>query len=180
MGTRGVDFRPSQRLAQLAHLYGTEYSGNHADHSNQDLNRLRRTFMKWLNFGSLFGRNKQLIGLDIGSSAIKLVQMKEVNGKYFLQKFGMKPLEPEVIVDGTVMDAGRVVTVIKELLSELNIKLKHAAISVSGHSVIVKKISLPPMSDEELETEVKVAAEQYIPFDLNEVNLDFHILDNAE
>jgi type IV pilus assembly protein PilM len=136
--------------------------------------------MKGLHFGSLFGRNKQLIGLDIGSSAIKLVQMKEVNGKYFLQKFGMKPLEPEVIVDGTVMDAGRVVTVIKELLTELNIKLKHAAISVSGHSVIVKKISLPLMSDEDLETEVKVAAEQYIPFDLNEVNLDFHILDAAE
>jgi type IV pilus assembly protein PilM len=132
--------------------------------------------MKWLNFGSTFGRNKQLLGLDIGSSAIKVVQMKEVNGKYFLQKFGMKPLEPEVIVDGTVMDAGRVVTVIKELLKETNIKLKHVAISVSGHSVIVKKISLPPMADDELESEVKVAAEQYIPFDINEVNLDFHLL----
>jgi type IV pilus assembly protein PilM len=136
--------------------------------------------MKWLNFGSMFGRNKQLLGLDIGSSAIKLVQMKEVNGKYFLQKFGMKPLEPEVIVDGTVMDAGRVVTAIKELLAETNTKLKHAAISVSGHSVIVKKISLPPMADDELESEVKVAAEQYIPFDINEVNLDFHLLNPSE
>lgn len=136
--------------------------------------------MKGLNFGSLFGRNKQLVGLDIGSSAIKLVQMKEVNGKYYLQKFGMKALEPEVIVDGTVMDAGRVVAAIKELLNEHHIKLKHVAISVSGHSVIVKKISLPPMSDDELETEVKVAAEQYIPFDLNEVNLDFHILNPAD
>lgn len=132
--------------------------------------------MKRLNFGSMFGRQKQLLGLDIGSSAIKLVQMKEINGKYILQKFGMKPLEPEVIVDGTVMDAGRVVTAIKELLSEMNIKLKHVAISVSGHSVIVKKISLPPMADDELDSEVKLAAEQYIPFDLNEVNLDFHIL----
>ena len=132
--------------------------------------------MEWLNFGSMLGRNKQLVGLDIGSSAIKVVQIKEVNGKYFLQKFGMKPLEPEVIVDGTVMDAGRVVTAIKELLTETNIKLKNAAISVSGHSVIVKKISLPPMADDELESEVKVAAEQYIPFDINEVNLDFHVL----
>ena len=55
--------------------------------------------MKWLDFGSMLRRNKQLLGLDIGSSAIKVVQMKEVNGKYFLQKFGMKPLEPEVIVE---------------------------------------------------------------------------------
>jgi type IV pilus assembly protein PilM len=136
--------------------------------------------MKWLNFNSMFGRNKQLLGLDIGSSAIKVVQIKEVNGKYFLQKFGMKPLEPEVIVDGTVMDAGRVVMAIKELLKETNIKLKNVAISVSGHSVIVKKISLPPMADDEMESEVKVAAEQYIPFDINEVNLDFHVLPPAE
>jgi type IV pilus assembly protein PilM len=136
--------------------------------------------MEWLNFGSMFGRNKQLLGLDIGSSAIKVVQIKEVNGKYFLQKFGMKPLEPEVIVDGTVMDAGRVVMAIKELLKETNIKLKNAAISVSGHSVIVKKISLPSMGDDELESEVKAAAEQYIPFDINEVNLDFHVLRPSE
>ncbi len=136
--------------------------------------------MEWLHFGSMLGRNKQLLGLDIGSSAIKVVQMKEVNGKYFLQRFGMKPLEPEVIVDGTVMDAGRVVVAIKELLNETNIKLKNVAISVSGHSVIVKKISLPSMGDDELESEVKVAAEQYIPFDINEVNLDFHVVRPSE
>ncbi|WP_447979924.1 type IV pilus assembly protein PilM [Candidatus Nitrospira bockiana] len=133
-----------------------------------------------LALGALLGRNRQLVGLDIGSSAIKLVQMKEVKGKYSLQKFALKPLEPEVIVDGTVMDAGRVVTAIKELVSETNTKLRQVAISVSGHSVIVKKITLPPMGDDELENEVKLAAEQYIPFDLNEVNLDFHVLSANE
>ena len=132
------------------------------------------------NMGSMLGRNKQLVGLDIGSSAIKLVQLKEVKGRYSLQKFGIKPLEPEVIVDGTVMDAGRVVTAIKELMEETGVKLRNVAISVSGHSVIVKKISLPPMGDDELETEVKLAAEQYIPFDLNEVNLDYHVVNAAE
>jgi type IV pilus assembly protein PilM len=132
------------------------------------------------NMGSMLGRNKQLVGLDIGSSAIKLVQLKEVKGRYSLQKFGIKPLEPEVIVDGTVMDAGRVVTAIKELMEETGAKLRNVAISVSGHSVIVKKISLPPMGDDELETEVKLAAEQYIPFDLNEVNLDYHVVNAAE
>jgi type IV pilus assembly protein PilM len=133
-----------------------------------------------LDIGSMLSAKKQLLGLDIGSSAIKLVQIKEVKGAYFLQKFGIKPLEPEVIVDGTVMDAGRVVTVIKELLQEANVKLKNVATSISGHSVIVKKITLPPMADDELETQVKLAAEQYIPFDINEVNLDFHVLNPSD
>lgn len=119
---------------------------------------------------------RQLVGLDIGSSAIKVAQLKESKGRYFLQKFGVKPLEPEVIVDGTVMDEGRVVLAIRELFEEANVKNKHVAISISGHAVIVKKISLPPMPDEELEGQVKLAAEQYIPFDINEVNIDFHVL----
>ncbi|MBM4134828.1 MAG: hypothetical protein FJ245_13795 [Nitrospira sp.] len=130
--------------------------------------------------GAWFGPSRQLLGLDIGSSAIKLVQMREQKGKYVLQKFGIKLLEPEVIVDGTVMDAARVVTAIKELLQESNVKLKNVAMSISGHSVIVKKISLPPIPDEELEGQVKLAAEQYIPFDINEVNLDFHVLTPPE
>jgi type IV pilus assembly protein PilM len=119
---------------------------------------------------------KQLVGLDIGSSAIKLVQLKESKGRYILQKFGVKPLEPEVIVDGTVMDEGRVVSAIRELFDETGVKNKQVAVSISGHAVIVKKISLPPMPDEELEGQVKLAAEQYIPFDINEVNIDFHVL----
>ncbi|UVT19228.1 MAG: type IV pilus assembly protein PilM [Nitrospira sp.] len=119
---------------------------------------------------------RQLVGLDIGSSAIKVAQLKESKGRYFLQKFGVKPLEPEVIVDGTVMDEGRVVSAIQELFDEANVKNKHVAISISGHAVIVKKISLPPMPDDELEGQVKLAAEQYIPFDINEVNIDFHVL----
>lgn len=137
---------------------------------------------QWLNLDvrSLWGPTKQLLGLDIGSSAIKLVQMKEQKGRYILQKFGVKSLEPEVIVDGTVMDAARVVAVIKELLKETDAKLTQVAMSISGHSVIVKKITLPPMPDEELEGQVQLAAEQYIPFDINEVNLDFHILNPLE
>ncbi len=125
---------------------------------------------------SMLTPRRQLVGLDIGSSAIKLVQLKESKGRYFLQKFGVKPLEPEVIVDGTVMDEGRVVSAIRELFDECNVKNKHVAVSISGHAVIVKKISLPPMPDEELEGQVRLAAEQYIPFDINEVNIDFHVL----
>ncbi|MET0516101.1 MAG: type IV pilus assembly protein PilM [Nitrospiraceae bacterium] len=132
------------------------------------------------NMFSMFSPKRQLLGLDIGSSGIKMVQLKEIRGRYILQKFGVKELEPEVIVDGTVMDEGRVVSAIKELIEENNTKLKQVAISISGHAVIIKKISLPPMPDEELEGQVKLAAEQYIPFDINEVNLDFHVLPPSE
>ena len=125
---------------------------------------------------SLLTPRKQLVGLDIGSSAIKLVQLKESKGRYILQKFGVKPLEPEVIVDGMVMDEGRVVSAIRELFDETGVQNKQVAVSISGHAVIVKKISLPPLPDEELEGQVKLAAEQYIPFDINEVNIDFHVL----
>jgi type IV pilus assembly protein PilM len=129
---------------------------------------------------SMLTPKRQLVGLDIGSSGIKLVQLKENRGRYVLQKFGMKALEPEVIVDGTVMDEGRVVSAIKELYDELNVKVKQVAVSISGHAVIIKKISLPPMPDDELEGQVRLAAEQYIPFDINEVNIDFHVLPAAE
>ncbi len=129
---------------------------------------------------TMFAAKRQLVGLDIGSRAVKLVQIKEVKGKYFLQKFGIKPLEPEVIVDGTVMDAGRVIDAIKELLQEQGVKVKQVALSVSGHAVIVKKINLPQTPDDQMEAKVKEAAEQYIPFDINEVNLDYFILNPAE
>lgn len=129
---------------------------------------------------SFFASSKQLVGLDIGSSSIKVVQMKEAKGRYVLLKFGVKPLDPETIVDGTVMDAGKVVAAIKELFKEQRVRGKQVATSISGHSVIVKKITLPTVPEEELETQVRLAAEQYIPFDINEVNLDFHILNPNE
>ena len=128
----------------------------------------------------VFAAKRQLVGLDIGSRAIKLVQIKELKGKYILQKFGIKLLEPEVIVDGTVMDAGRVIDVIKELIQEQGVTVKSVALSVSGHAVIVKKINLPQTPDDQMEAKVKEAAEQYIPFDINEVNLDWFTLNPAE
>lgn len=125
----------------------------------------------------MFKKIKPLMGLDIGSSAIKLVQMSEIKRGYSLEKFGVIPLDPELIVDGTVMDAGRVTDAIRQLVAEQKFKLREVAMAVSGHSVIVKKIQVPVMSEDELEESIKWEAEQYIPFDINDVNLDFHILD---
>ncbi len=129
---------------------------------------------------SLFSRPKNLIGLDIGSGAIKLVQLRRDGGGYKLQNFGIKLLDSELVVDGTIMDTERVVSVIKSLLAEHSIKEKEVAFSVSGHSVIVKKIQLPVMSEEELNESIKWEAEQYIPFDVNDVNIDFHIFEQPE
>jgi len=123
----------------------------------------------------LFQRTQPVIAFDIGSSAIKLLQLKASKRGYVVEKFGIKAIDPELIVDGAVMDAGRVVDAVKDLLQEHAVKVKDVVISVSGHSVIVKKISLPPMTEEELEESIKWEAEQYIPFNINDVNLDFHI-----
>ena len=128
----------------------------------------------------LFQKVKPLLGLDIGSSSIKLIQLTEARGRLKLERFGIMHLPPELIVDGTVMDSGSVVETIKELFEEQKTKVKEVALSVSGHSVIVKKIMLPPMSEEELEESIKWEAEQYIPFDINDVNMDFHILETTE
>ena len=128
----------------------------------------------------LFAKGKQLIGLDIGSGSIKLLELREGRKGYKLERFGFKPIDPELIVDGTVMDAGRLVEAVKELLAEQKVKVKDVAISVSGHSVIVKKITLPLMTEDELEESIRWEAEQYIPFDINDVNIDFHMLGVSE
>jgi type IV pilus assembly protein PilM len=124
----------------------------------------------------LFSKKIEPIALDIGSTFIKLVQLKGSNKNYQLVKFGMIPLPPEVIVEGAVMDAGRVVEAIKELLSSQKIKTKEVVISVSGSSVIIKRVSVADMTDEELTESIKWEAEQYIPFSIDDVNVDFQKL----
>ena len=123
---------------------------------------------------------KDLVGLDIGSGALKLVQLKKAKRGYLLKKFSVFPLDPELIVDGAVMDAGQVVSAIRELFAKESVKVKNVALSVSGHSVIVKKINLPLMTEEELQESIKWEAEQFIPFDINDVNVDFHVLQTPD
>jgi type IV pilus assembly protein PilM len=127
-----------------------------------------------------FGAKEYLLGLDIGSGSIKVLQLTEAKGKRKIERFGMKSLPAEMIVDGAIMDGLGVVTAIKELAGEQKLKIKDVALSISGTSVIVKKIALPPMPEEELEKQIKFEAEQYIPFDINDVYLDFHILAQGE
>jgi type IV pilus assembly protein PilM len=121
-------------------------------------------------------KSKLAVGLDIGSSSVKLVQLREKKGGYTLQAFGASRLPPETIVDGALMNSAAVVQAIQELISEQKVKAKDVAIGVRGHSVIIKKIQLPRMSQDELDDSIQWEAEQYIPFDVKDVNIDTQIL----
>jgi len=121
-----------------------------------------------------FSKSKNLVGLDVGSSAIKMVELKEKKaGSFQLLRIGLEPLSPEAIVDGSIMDSSMVVDTIQRLNAAQGVKNSNFATSLSGHSVIIKKISLPAMSAEELAESIQWEAEQYIPFDINDVNLDY-------
>ncbi|MBS4068902.1 MAG: type IV pilus assembly protein PilM [Sulfurimonas sp.] len=124
----------------------------------------------------LFQKKRDVLGIDIGSSAIKLVQLKQQKGTYLLQNIGVVPLPSEAIVDNALMDSSSIVETIKKLIKSLNLKEKEVASSISGNSVIIRKISLPVMPPEELDEQIHWEAEQYIPFDINDVNIDFQLL----
>ncbi len=121
-------------------------------------------------------RAKNVLGLDIGSSAVKLVQLKESKRGYQLRNFGSVQLPPEAIVDGALMNSTVIVNAIRELTQTRRIHHKEVGVAISGHSVIIKKITLPAMTEEELDESIQWEAEQYIPFDINDVNIDVQVL----
>lgn len=122
-------------------------------------------------------KKRDLVGVDIGSFSVKLVQLRELKGAYQLVNLGIAPLPPEAIVDNTLMDSSSVVEAVQNLFASLKVKVKDVACSISGNTVIIRKIKLPAMPSEELEDQIQWEAEQYIPFDINDVNIDFQILD---
>lgn len=123
----------------------------------------------------IWGKKKDVIGLDIGCSSIKLVELKEDKNGFKLQNLALSPLPSEAIVDGALMDSVTIIDTIRNLITTSRTKTKDVVTSVSGHSVIVKKISLPFMTEAELEESIQWEAERYIPFDINDVNIDFQI-----
>lgn len=119
---------------------------------------------------------KELIGLDIGSSGIKLAHVKAAGAEYKVKKFGVFPLPPDAIVDGAIMDHISVIEGVKTALRELKVREKEVATSLSGHSVIIKKVVLPTTTPEELEESIQWEVEQYIPFDIKDVRIDFQVI----
>jgi type IV pilus assembly protein PilM len=116
------------------------------------------------------------IGLDIGSSSIKMLQVKATPKGIRLLDFGIEPLPPQTIVDGTIMDQGAVVEAIRRLRAALGIRNRQVATAISGHSVIIKKIQVPQMPADELAEQLQVEAEQHIPFRSDEVEIDHQLV----
>lgn len=120
---------------------------------------------------------RRVLGLDIGSSLLKAIELTEHKTGYEIKFFDSYPIPHDVIVDGAIMDSIRLAETLKEFLASKKIKTKDVAIAMAGHSsVMVKRIALPEMTEEELSESIRFEAEQYIPFPIDEVNIDFQIL----
>ncbi|HYB93967.1 MAG TPA: type IV pilus assembly protein PilM [Vicinamibacterales bacterium] len=125
----------------------------------------------------LFRRTKSLVGLDIGSSSVKAIELKPAGKGYRVSAIGVEAIPPDSIVDGAIIDGGAVADAVRRLFTNKKFKAKDVVASLSGNSVIVKKITLPAMTEAELAESIYWEAEQYIPFDIQDVNLDYEILD---
>jgi type IV pilus assembly protein PilM len=123
-----------------------------------------------------FGSSKTIVGLDIGSNSIKAVELQRNRGEVMVSHIGVEHLASDIVVDSMIVDSGSVAGTISKLFSERAFKGKQVATSVSGHSVIVKKISMQTMEEPELGEAVRNEAAQYIPFDMNDVNVDYQVL----
>lgn len=122
-------------------------------------------------------KRKIPIGLDIGSAYIKAAQVNDAKAGYELAFFDMLPIEHGIISDGIITDKEKLTASIKELLKRIGVKGGDAVIGISWHSsVIIKKITIPIMTEDELGISIKYEAEQYVPFDINDVDIDFQIL----
>lgn len=127
---------------------------------------------------SLFRKSKSVVGLDIGSSAVKAVELKPAGKSGFkVVAFASEPVPPDTIVDGAIVDGVAVADAIRRIFDTRRFKAKDVIASLSGNAVIVKKIALPVMTEAELDESIHWEAEQYIPFDIQDVNLDYQILD---
>ncbi len=124
----------------------------------------------------MFRKTKATVGLDIGSSAVKVVELRPSGRSFKVVGFGMEPVPGDTIVDGAIIDAATVADAVARALDASRIKTKDVVASLSGHAVIVKKINLPVMTEAELSESIQWEAEQYIPFDIQDVNLDYQII----
>jgi type IV pilus assembly protein PilM len=122
------------------------------------------------------GKKEHLVGLDIGSRTIKAAEIIETKKGRGLKRFGMADIRPGLIEDGAINEPEEVAEAIKEVFKSYNIREKNVAVSIGGYSVIVKKINVQTMAEEQLQETIHFEAEQYIPFDISDVNLDFQIL----
>jgi type IV pilus assembly protein PilM len=128
----------------------------------------------------LFGKKDTLVGLDIGSRSVKLAEISESKNGLKLKRFGMADIPAGAIEYGAISDPETAAGIIRQLFKSTNVKETNVAVSIGGYSVIVKKINVQTMPEEQLQETIHFEAEQYIPFDISDVNLDFQILGENE
>lgn len=128
----------------------------------------------------LFGKKKSVAGLDVGSSSIKAVELEGKMSNLNLVSVGFENLPGDTVVDGQIMELNTVAEAIQNICNNYQIKANQVVTGVSGHSVIIKNIVLPPMSREELEESIDWHAEEHIPYDLADVSLDYHVTEENE
>lgn len=128
----------------------------------------------------IFSKKNHLVGLDIGSRTIKVAEALERKNGWALRKFGAIDVPPGLIEEGVIKDGPAVAEAIRELFHLHNVRQQSVAISIGGYSVIVKNITVQQMPEDQLYESLNFEAEQYIPFDINDVNLDFQVLGENE
>jgi type IV pilus assembly protein PilM len=119
---------------------------------------------------------KNLVGVDIGASSIKVVQLKDSRKGMSVVRYGYAPLPPQTIIDGHIMSAGHVTEALLKIFSDNRIQQRDVAVGVYGQSVIVRKITVPMMTNDELDEQIGWEAEQHIPFDIKVMSIDYEVL----
>ncbi|MFZ4403703.1 MAG: type IV pilus assembly protein PilM [Pseudobdellovibrionaceae bacterium] len=127
----------------------------------------------------MFFKSKRLIGLDIGSSSIKIAEVEHGRNGAELLSFGMAPTPPGAVSGGEILDVASVSTTIRVLLSELRTNRKNICTGMWGTAVIVKKITIPKIDKKLIKDQIRFEAEQYIPFDSNNINLAYNVLPSS-
>src|SRR5438874_9570343 len=124
--------------------------------------------------------NKSMVGVDIGSSSVKAVELQGKGSEFELVSRSYEALEADSVVDGQIIELNAVSNAIASIFNEHKIKTNRVAAGVNGHSVIVKNIVLPQMTPGELQESFAWHAEEHIPFDISDVNLDYHVTESKE
>ena len=130
-------------------------------------------------------KNVPLIGLDISSTAVKLLELSQQSGRggvrYRVESYAVEPLPSTAVVEKNIADVEAVGKAVKNVVKKAGTRNKRVAVAVSGSAVITKMISMPAaLSDREMESQIQLEADQYIPYPLEEVNIDFEVQGTSE
>ena len=133
-------------------------------------------------FAQLFKRTKPpLIGLDISSTAVKLLELSRSGTRYRVESYAVEPLPPNSVVEKNITDVDAVGEAVRRAVKRSGTRTRHAAVAIAGSSTITKIIAMPAgLGDDDLESQIELEADQYVPYPLEEVNLDFEVIGPSE